>query len=226
MFVCTHLTYTHIHMYTHAHACAHTHTLLCAYTHINTYTHTHTYTHTRVRTHTHTLIYSFTITQDTYIILLFTWFSVFNCSFTSCVAATISFNQPQYSIVEGNEPLKPLLVLSNPSSYDITIRVENINDNASGKLYTLQELWIWLSVKLCWCYCAGNNTDYDSGPYNVMFPAGSTSIPFDVSITNDNILESNETFSLNIISSSAPDRVSITSPRQSAMTIIDNDSKW
>ena len=48
-------------------------------------------------------------------------------------AATISFNQSQYSIVEGNEPLKPLLVLSNPSSYAITIQVESISGNASGK---------------------------------------------------------------------------------------------
>ena len=60
----------------------------------------------------------------------------------------------------------------------------------------------------------------------MMFPAGSTSILFDVNITNDNILESNETFSLNIISSSASDRVTISSLKQSAMTIIDNDSKW
>ena len=74
--------------------------------------------------------------------------------------------------------------------------------------------------------CAGNNADYDSGPYNVIVPAGSTSIPFDVNITNNNILESNETFSLNITSSSVPDRVYISSPRQSALTIIDNDSKW
>ena len=48
-------------------------------------------------------------------------------------AVTISFNQSQYSIVESNEPLKPLLVLSNPSSYAITIQVESINGNASGK---------------------------------------------------------------------------------------------
>ena len=60
----------------------------------------------------------------------------------------------------------------------------------------------------------------------MIFPAGSTSVPFDVPITNDDILERNETFSLNIISSSAPDRVIIGNPRQSAVTIVDNDSKW
>ena len=60
----------------------------------------------------------------------------------------------------------------------------------------------------------------------MIFPAGNTSVPFDVNITNDDTLESNETFSLNIISSSVPDRVIISSPRQSAVTIVDNDSKW
>ena len=58
------------------------------------------------------------------------------------------------------------------------------------------------------------------------FPTGNTNVPLDIPITNDNILESNETFSLNIISSSVPDRVTIGSPGQSAVTIVDNDSKW
>ena len=58
------------------------------------------------------------------------------------------------------------------------------------------------------------------------FPAGSTSVSFGVNIINDDILENNEIFSLNIISSSVPDQVIIGSPRQSAVTIVDNDSKW
>ena len=82
----------------------------------------------------------------------------------------------------------------------------------------------YVFVKSCWQSCKGN--DYTSGPYNVIFPTGNTSVSFDVPITNDNILESNETFSLNIISSSVPDQVIIGNPRQSAVTIVDNDSKW
>ena len=138
----------------------------------------------------------------------------------SFIAATISFNQPQYSIIEGNEPLKPLLVLSNPSSYAITIQVESISGSASGKYIQ----WLCICDIMLTILCKGN--DYTSGPYNVMFPAGITSVPFDVNITNDNILESNETFSLNIISSSVPARVLMGNPRQSAVTIVDNDSKW
>ena len=135
------------------------------------------------------------------------------------VAATISFSQSQYSIVEGNEPLKPLLLLSNPSSYVITIQVESINGNASGKYNNG-----YVFVTACWQSCKGN--DYTSGPYNVTFPAGSTSVSFDVNVTNDDILESNETFNLNIISSSVPDQVIIGNPKQSTVTIVDYDSKW
>ena len=72
--------------------------------------------------------------------------------------------------------------------------------------------------------CEGN--DYTSGPYNVMFPAGSTSVLFDVNITNDDIVESNETFSVSIIPSSVSDQVIMGNPRQSAVTIVDNDGKW
>ena len=81
-------------------------------------------------------------------------------------------------------------------------------------------IYLWNHV----VFCKGN--DYTSGPYSVEFPIGITSVSFDVSINNDNILESNETFDLMINSSSAPDQVIIGSPGQSEVTIVDNDSKW
>ena len=49
------------------------------------------------------------------------------------IAATISFNQSQYSIVEENGSLELSLLLSNPSSYAITIQVESISGSATGK---------------------------------------------------------------------------------------------
>ena len=48
--------------------------------------------------------------------------------------------------------------------------------------------------------------DYDSGPYSVTFPANETSISFDVTIINDNVFESLETFDL-IINYSLPHRI-------------------
>ena len=74
------------------------------------------------------------------------------------------------------------------------------------------------------CFCKGN-VDYTSGSYNVIFPAGITSASFDVSIIDDNILESNETFSLNIIHHLLPTKVTRGNPKTSTVTIVDDDSK-
>ena len=79
-------------------------------------------------------------------------------------------------------------------------------------------------VTSCWQSCKGE--DYVPGPYSVTFSAGSTSVSFSVSILNDDILEVNEIFSFNIISSSVPDQVIIGNPRQSAVIIVNDDSKW
>ena len=68
--------------------------------------------------------------------------------------------------------------------------------------------------------------DYIPGPYTVIFPAGITIASFDVSVANDNILETNEMFNLFIIPTSLPERVTIGNIGRSLLTIVDNDSKW
>ena len=69
----------------------------------------------------------------------------------------------------------------------------------------------------------GGGVDYDSGPYTVTFTAGQTSIPFNVPINDDNISENNEQFDL--IIDSIPSFVSFADPRQTTVTILDNDRK-
>ena len=46
---------------------------------------------------------------------------------------TITFNQSAYSVNEDNGPAQPVLVLSNPSSIDITVQVSSINGTAGGE---------------------------------------------------------------------------------------------
>ena len=71
----------------------------------------------------------------------------------------------------------------------------------------------------------GGGVDYDSGPYNVTFPAGVTSVPFDVPINNDNILEDDEDFTL-MIDNSLPHRVTVSKHKsQATITILNTDSK-
>ena len=66
--------------------------------------------------------------------------------------------------------------------------------------------------------------DYTSGPYSVTFPAGVTSVPFNISINDDNIFEENENFTLTI-NSSLPTGVMVGNPGQATVTIVDNDRK-
>jgi len=67
--------------------------------------------------------------------------------------------------------------------------------------------------------------DYDSGPYNVTFPAGVTSLLLNVPINEDNILEDNEEFTLIIIPNALPDRVTHGSIGQAVVHIVDDDGE-
>ena len=49
------------------------------------------------------------------------------------LAITVNFNQSTYSVSEDDGPAQPVLVLSNPSSTNITILVRNKNKTATGK---------------------------------------------------------------------------------------------
>ena len=68
--------------------------------------------------------------------------------------------------------------------------------------------------------------DYNSGPYFLTFDAGVTSVPFNVSINDDNIFEGNENFIFTINPSSLPPGVVVGNPRQVTVTIVDDDCKF
>ena len=54
------------------------------------------------------------------------------CLYHLYIAATISFNQSEYSVDEDERSVKPVLILSNPSSTDITLQVKDEKDTATG----------------------------------------------------------------------------------------------
>ena len=68
--------------------------------------------------------------------------------------------------------------------------------------------------------------DYNSGPYTVQFDVGVTRVPFSVLITNDDLLESNETFELSVNESALPVSVTSVDPDQTTVTIVANDGKY
>ena len=49
------------------------------------------------------------------------------------LAITVMFSQKMYSVNENAGPVQPLLVLSNPSSTDITVEVFNTDGSATGE---------------------------------------------------------------------------------------------
>jgi len=67
--------------------------------------------------------------------------------------------------------------------------------------------------------------DYNSGPYPVRFPAGVTSVTFNIPINDDSILEDNENFMLTINQPSLPEGVTVDEPDEATVTIVDNDGK-
>ena len=51
----------------------------------------------------------------------------------SPVAITVSFSQTTYSVDEDDGPAQPVLVLSNPSSTDITVQVRDTENTATSE---------------------------------------------------------------------------------------------
>jgi len=49
------------------------------------------------------------------------------------IAIDISFNQSTYTVDEDDGPAQPVLVLSNPSSTDITVQVRSNDITATGE---------------------------------------------------------------------------------------------
>ena len=48
------------------------------------------------------------------------------------IAIKVTFNQSTYSVNENDGPAQPVLVLSNPSSTDITVQVNDTQNTATG----------------------------------------------------------------------------------------------
>ena len=69
-------------------------------------------------------------------------------------------------------------------------------------------------------------TGDDTGSYSVTISAGETSASLNISIIDDDTLEENESFVLNINPSSLHNRVVLGNPSQTTVTIVDDDGKF
>ena len=59
------------------------------------------------------------------------------CTITPSIACTVRFEQTTYSVDEDDGPAQPLLVFSNPSSTNITVKVFNTDESATGEYWTI-----------------------------------------------------------------------------------------
>ena len=127
---------------------------------------------------------------------------VYIYSFTDII---LRFNQTTYRMNENDGSFQPVLVLSNPSLTDITIQVTDSEVSAISSLI--------------------GGGDYASGPYSVTIPAGHTSVSFDISITDDDLVEDDEILRLAIMPESLPYLVSRGNPGVAMITIVSDDGK-
>ena len=67
--------------------------------------------------------------------------------------------------------------------------------------------------------------DYEPGPFNVTIPAGEISVPFNISITDDNVFEGNRSFNLIIHSKPLLHRLSLQPDCMLIVTIVDDDGE-
>ena len=114
------------------------------------------------------------------------------------------------------------MVLSNPSSTNITVQVRDNNNTAIGE----QTQQHYYKQHVDGSTLTGGDVDYISGPYYATFHAGVTSVTFYISIINDNIHEGNEYFTLTIVTTSIPSRVRCGYSCMTAVTIADTSGKF
>ena len=69
------------------------------------------------------------------------------------------------------------------------------------------------------------DTDYNSGAYIVTFFTGMTSASLNISLINDDVLESNENFFLTINQASLPTYITVGTTDRTVVNIVDDDCK-
>ena len=72
----------------------------------------------------------------------------------------------------------------------------------------------------------GGGVDYNSGPYTVTFPIGITSVPFNITITNDIFYENMESFQVAIDPFLLPTWITVGYFGETNVTIMDEICKY
>ena len=132
------------------------------------------------------------------------------------VVATLDFEQSTYTANEFDGSVQPVIVSSNPLSYDITVQVLAIGEYQQCRL--IYKLYLI-------CDYTGSSENYTSERYNVTISAGTTRASIYVPVINDDSLDFNKNFDLIINQSSLPFNVDVGNTYQTTVIIVDDDGK-
>ena len=91
----------------------------------------------------------------------------------------------------------------------------------------MDQLLVWIkcyytTIMILYNYCNFVGVDYNSGNYTVEIPARTSVVRFNVSITDDNVFEGNENFTLTLTVPLSTG-ILVGEPRQTTVIIIDDD---
>ena len=124
----------------------------------------------------------------------------------------MTFDKATYTVNEDTGTVKPLLILSNPSSFIETVQVITTDITTNGKVILMDR-----RVGNVVFHTTGNS-DYSPGPYFVFFPVQTTNSSLVIALNDDSLSEPNEEFNISI-TSFANDFV-VGTPRVATVTII------
>ena len=131
------------------------------------------------------------------------------------------FNQSTYNVTENSGIIRLFLVLSIPSIFNETVQLINIDtDNSAIGMIN----YTCVSIICTYYNIKGGGVDYNSGPYNVTFPIGSTIASFDITIIDDDVSEFDEIFNISITLTTNDRILGISAV--ATVTIIDTTSKY
>ena len=129
----------------------------------------------------------------------------------------VSFSESSYSVNETLGTIQLILLLSNPSSTDITVPIRTSENTAKSKTTNTYKF----TTLLYELYNLIGGEDYVAAKYSAMFHAGMTVASVDIDIINDDIFEDIENFNVTIMGNILPNGVSRGTIHSATITILD-----
>ena len=135
----------------------------------------------------------------------------------------MNFNQSSYDIVEGDDAVLILLLLSQPSLIPLQVEINTMDITTSGILCKIHNNIIVIACMYIYIMYVALE-DYVGGTGTITIQAGETVQPFTLNVTDDKIVECSESLNV-VITSVTGSGVTIGNINNTEVIIVDNDGK-